>query len=252
MLQQQRIQLESNNISLNGSNSEIHFGVGEPSELVLEEYVELRNGRFDFESVGAFTYIGGGQSVVRNVGKIGRFCSIAPSIFTGPVEHPTNTISPHPLFQGGWSNKWSILEKFYNDNSSEIKASKDKFYRETMQKITIGNNVWIGEGVFIRQGVQIGDGAVIASRSVVTKNVSPFSIVGGTPAKLIKMKHTDVQIEKFLNIKWWNYELSVLNNVKYDKIDEAIKQIEENISKGAKIYNPKKMKIKKDGVVELI
>ena len=71
----------------------------------------------------------------------------------------------------------------------------------------IGNDVWIGFNSTIMPGIKIGDGAIIATNSTVTKNVEPYTIVGGNPAKEIKKRFTKEQIEKLLEIKWWNWEI---------------------------------------------
>lgn len=88
--------------------------------------------------------------------------------------------------------------------------------------IVIGNDVWIGFEAVIMAGVTIGDGAIIASRAVVTKDVPPYSIVGGTPAKLIRKRFTDEQIDKLLRLKWWDWdEEKVRQNI--DKIMDVNK-----------------------------
>lgn len=92
----------------------------------------------------------------------------------------------------------------------------------------IGNDVWIGNNVCIKQGITIGDGAIIATGAVVTKNVLPYTIYGGVPAKLIKKRFTDEQIEELLKIKWWDWniekiKLATINN-DFDNIDSFIKK----------------------------
>jgi virginiamycin A acetyltransferase len=79
----------------------------------------------------------------------------------------------------------------------------------------IGNDVWIGFNSTIMPGVKIGDGAIIATNSTVTKNVAPYTIVGGNPAKEIKKRFSQEQIERLLEIKWWNWEIEkITKNVK--------------------------------------
>ncbi len=126
--------------------------------------------------------------------------------------------------------------------------NKDRF-----GKIKIGNDVWIGEGAFIRRGVKIGDGAIIASHSVVSKDVAPYSIVGGVPAKHIKFRFEDNIIEQLIEIKWWDYGLSALEGVDFTDINKAIKKIRENIDSGvAEKFTPNVIRINKDGVAEKI
>jgi len=72
--------------------------------------------------------------------------------------------------------------------------------------IVIGNDVWIAENVKIKQGVTVGDGAVLATECFVTKDVPPYAMVGGNPARIIKYRFTETQIETLLDLKWWNWE----------------------------------------------
>ena len=80
-----------------------------------------------------------------------------------------------------------------------------KIHGDNKGNITIGNDVWIGYEAVILSGVTIGDGAIIGTRSVVTKDVPPYTIVGGAPARVIKKRFSDDVIEKLLKIKWWNW-----------------------------------------------
>lgn len=81
-----------------------------------------------------------------------------------------------------------------------------KHYK-TISDTIIGNDVWIGYEALIMPGVKIGDGAVIGTRAVVTKDVEPYTIVGGNPAKIIRKRFDDATIEKLLEIQWWNWEI---------------------------------------------
>lgn len=91
--------------------------------------------------------------------------------------------------------------------------------------ILIGNDVWIGANVTILDGVTIGDGAVIAAGSVVTKDVLPYRVVGGNPAKLIKLRFTKEQIDKLLTIKWWDKSEKELSNLHTSDIDDFIQKM---------------------------
>jgi len=118
---------------------------------------------------------------------IGKYCSVADnvSILLGG-EHHSNWITTYPF---------NILN--YSNSNIDDKKSKGN--------VTIGNDVWIGNNVLILSGVTIGDGAIIGAGSVVTKNVAPYQIVGGNPAKLIRKRFTDDQIAALLKISWWNW-----------------------------------------------
>ncbi len=77
---------------------------------------------------------------------------------------------------------------------------------------TVGNDVWIGHKATIMAGVTIGDGAIIAAHSLVTKEVAPYSIVGGNPAREIRKRFTEDQIKKLLEIQWWNWNIEKITN----------------------------------------
>jgi chloramphenicol O-acetyltransferase type B len=126
---------------------------------------------------------------------IGKFCSIATGVkimMGGTQEHNYNWISTYPL---------SCFDENY-DIFTTIMPKGQILKGDTI----IGNDVWIGAESMIMPGVQIADGAVIATRSVVTKNVGPYEIWGGHPAKLIKKRFTDDKIEKLLQLKWWDWD----------------------------------------------
>jgi len=123
--------------------------------------------------------------------EIGAFCSIANYVVIGCAAHPMDWVSMSPVFYEG---RDSIKKKFSN-----YKRKEDK-------KTYIGNDVWIGEKVLIKQGVKIGNGAVIGMGSVVTKDVDPYCIVAGNPAKVIRKRFSDDIIEKLQYIKWWDFD----------------------------------------------
>ena len=127
---------------------------------------------------------------------IGKFCSIATGakfMLGGTQGHNYQWIAAYPLddFDAGDKTKWPKAQKWKGDT-------------------VIGNDVWIGAESMIMPGIHIGDGAVIAARGVVTKNVGPYEIWGGNPARLIKKRFGEEDIQKLLQIKWWDWELDVL------------------------------------------
>ncbi|MDL4470788.1 CatB-related O-acetyltransferase [Citrobacter braakii] len=98
---------------------------------------------------------------------------------------------------------------------------------------TIGNDVWIGNDVVLKGGISIGDGAVVAANSVVTKDVPPYAIVAGVPAKIIKYRFESDIIEQLLKIKWWNYNYTDLpDNSKCDDIINFVTEMSTLISNG--------------------
>ncbi len=132
---------------------------------------------------------------------IGKFCMIASDVkfIMNGANHLSKSISSYPFAIFGEDWKDAMEGKHYPNKGN----------------IEIGNDVWIGYNSTIMPGVKIGDGAIIASNSTVTKNVAPYTIVGGNPAKEIKKRFSQEQIEKLLEIKWWNWEIEkITKNVK--------------------------------------
>ena len=142
---------------------------------------------------------------------IGSFCSIASRVSIGGVAHPVSFVSTSPVFL---SHKDSVKAKF----------AHHKFLPKL--RTSIGHDVWIGEGAFIKAGVKIGHGAVIGMGSVVTKDVEPYAIVGGNPAKLIRKRFDDSVIQEMLALAWWSMSDDELSrHGKY--FDNPIKLIKE-------------------------
>jgi virginiamycin A acetyltransferase len=129
---------------------------------------------------------------------IGKFCMIASNVtfIMNGANHLSKSISSYPfaIFGKDWSN-----------------AMEGKHYPFKGDTI-IGNDVWIGYRTSIMPGIHIGDGAIIAANSVVTKNVDPYSIVGGNPATEIRKRFNDKQIKQLLELKWWNWDIEKITD----------------------------------------
>ncbi|WP_196889514.1 CatB-related O-acetyltransferase [Aureivirga sp. CE67] len=137
---------------------------------------------------------------------IGKFCMIASDVkfIMNGGNHLTESISAYPfaIFGNDWQN-----------------AMDGKNY-PTKGDTIIGNDVWLGHNVTIMPGIKIGDGAIIATNTTVTKDVSPYSIIGGNPGKVIKKRFSEENIELLLQIKWWNWEI--------EKITENVQLLTSN------------------------
>ncbi|HBW56731.1 MAG TPA: chloramphenicol acetyltransferase [Oscillatoriales bacterium UBA8482] len=123
---------------------------------------------------------------------IGKFCSIASDVkfIMNGGNHRTDWLTnyPFPVFGNGWESALPDAWPFKGNT-------------------VIGNDVWIGYGATIMPGIKIGDGAIIGTQSVVTRDVSPYSIVGGNPAQEIRKRFEDSMIEDLLNIRWWDWDI---------------------------------------------
>jgi len=129
--------------------------------------------------------------------RIGKFCSIGPYCKIGLGKHPSKDfVSTHPIF-------------FSTLNQSQISFANQQYFEE-FNDITIGNDVWIGSSSIVLDGIQISDGVIVAAGSVVTKDIPPYAIVAGIPAKIIRYRFSKEQIEKLLKERWWDYNIEFL------------------------------------------
>ena len=133
---------------------------------------------------------------------IGKFCMIASDVkfIMNGANHLTDAITSYPfaIFSNGWGH--AMDEKTYPQKGN----------------ITVGNDVWIGYNATIMAGVTIGDGAIIAANATVIKDVAPYTIVGGNPAKEIKKRFSDETISALLNLKWWDWSIEkITQNVQH-------------------------------------
>lgn len=164
--------------------------------------------------MGYASYIGRNCSINADIGK---YSCIAEKVSTVYGKHPSKDwVSIHPAF-------------FSTKKQSGFSYVDKNLYEEMQNKIQIGNDVWIGARVTLLGGVKIGDGAIVAAGAVVTKNVEPYTIVGGVPAKLIRKRFSDEEKTFLLDFKWWDKSDEwIKENVKYFSDVKKFKQIMEN------------------------
>jgi acetyltransferase-like isoleucine patch superfamily enzyme len=140
-------------------------------------------------SIGDYSYIGARTAVIGAT--IGRYCSIASDVQIGTGSHPSRgRVSSHPVFYlARPARGWTYVDR-------------DSF--QEFGRTVVGNDVWIGAKATIRDGVTIGDGAIVGAGAVVVKDIEPYAIHGGVPARLIRYRFTETQIVKLLTLRWWD------------------------------------------------
>lgn len=164
--------------------------------------------------IGAFSYINGGTTIFPKV-EIGRYCSFGKQLEIGAGNYPMDWLSSSS-FQYGMK----VHFPNYNYECKQI-IRKSKVELKTI----IGNDVWIGSSAIIRRGVKIGHGAVIGAGAVVVKDVPPYAIVGGVPAKVLKYRFSEKIISDLLDLEWWTLMPKDMNDVQFDHIEKAIEQL---------------------------
>jgi len=173
-------------------------------------------------SIGEFTYIGHNSNILCTT--IGKFCSISRQVNIGLSSHPSNFMSTSPVF-------------FSANNETGYKWVDEDVYDGRPKPVSIGNDVWIGMNATITGGVTVGNGAIIAAHSVVTKDVPPYAIVGGVPAKIIKYRFDDTLINKLEELRWWDLPEDFLKKnilifqgeISLDKLNDLSKNITSDI-----------------------
>ncbi|UKM63959.1 CatB-related O-acetyltransferase [Flavobacteriaceae bacterium GSB9] len=197
------------------------LGVSYNQALKVHDYVFLKNDKHTI--IGNKTYDNGALVWRWTNAKltIGKYCSIANNVrfIVDEGYHNASTITNFPLVNNLFKDELLKAEKSVAQN----------IFKQVRQKegITIGNDVWIGMGAYIMPGVSVGNGVTIGANSVVTKDVPSYSIVAGSPAKIIKFKHSEEEIKELNKIAWWNWkEQLVKERIKdfYNDVDLFIEK----------------------------
>jgi acetyltransferase-like isoleucine patch superfamily enzyme len=180
-----------------------------------------------FLDIGAFCNLSGGQ--INNL-CAGRYCSIADGVAIGLHEHPTDWLTTSRTAYFPEVHDWDhlMLGRSANTVPGRITGPTN-----TCPTTTIGPDVWIGQGAFLKSGVTIGAGAVIGARTTVLKDVPPYAIVVGTPARVVRFRFSDALIERLLDCAWWQYSVYDLLDIPLNDPATAIDRIAERRAAGS-------------------
>lgn len=160
------------------------------SKLLCSVRIERNNGIYS-STIGRYSYTGKNTIILHAI--IGSFCSISWNVTIGGGNHDYARVCQHSLL--------------YDAQSGIRPDGVEESYDRFSKPLVIGNDVWIAAGAVIMRGVTIGDGAVIAANAVVTKDVPPYAIVAGSPAKIIKYRFTEDIIELLTQLRWWEWPI---------------------------------------------
>jgi acetyltransferase-like isoleucine patch superfamily enzyme len=151
--------------------------------------------------IGKHTQILNGQVWSNTV--IGRYCSISFNVLIAPTNHPINFLTTS-----------DELERYSLDVDLKVRTS-------------VGNDVWIAANAFVQRGVKILDGAVVGAGAVVVKDVPPYAVVGGVPAKIIKYRFSQDIIDSFVELKWWDLDEAILRKLPEQDVRSCIRILEQ-------------------------
>jgi acetyltransferase-like isoleucine patch superfamily enzyme len=180
----------------------VEVGFSLPTFLQVEVPASLSRTKVERSlRIGAYSYTGAGTEM--RSARIGRFCSIARRVIFGQAEHPTGYVSTHTI-------AFNPTAGFASDEYFAALATKRPV--PYAGDVVLGHDVWIGDSVIIRAGVSIGSGAIVGAGAVVTRDVLPYEIIAGVPAKRIRMRFPDELAARLLQTGWWDHDVRSLKD----------------------------------------
>ena len=192
-------------------------------DAVLERYSTFTNGKTIPKYLGAISYTKSGFSPGSS---IGRYCSIGGGVSVMGDPHPMDRISTSPFtYHGGLPG----VRSYRSDTG--ISRYPVAPYQRPDPDIVIDHDVWIGDGALLARGVRLGTGCVVAARAIVTRDVLPYEIVGGVPARKIRLRFPEEICERLLASSWWKYAPDVIMNLDPSDIPAFLDRLEAAVAR---------------------
>ena len=183
--------------------------------------------------VGAFTYFNAAGVTSAYRTRFGRYVQVGESAIIAPPEHPWDWFSSHPFT---FTRPQFMPNMYQMPEFARLAPDADAgpSWAESQNNVTvIGHDVWIGAGSFIRRGLTIGDGAIIGANAVVTRDVPPYAIVVGSPARLLRLRFDEKIVERFLALQWWRYDLAPFKTaMDFSQVEATLDFLEARVADG--------------------
>lgn len=194
-------------------------------DLELEPYCAIHAGQVLPARMGAFSYTG---SQLLPSTRMGRYCSIGSGVRFIQTEHPLDWASTSPF-----SYSPAALEGLWRYLAREAKVTEfpaHRFDGKFADPVVLGNDVWVGDNVTFSGGVSVGDGAVVGANALVTRDVAPYAIVGGVPARTIRMRFPEALVERLRKIEWWRFGPEVLQPLDVRDAAGFVSRLEDSLT----------------------
>jgi len=190
-------------------------------DCVLEPFTQTLDGAWLPAAIGCFSY---SASPFSSGVRVGRYCSIARGVRWLGGDHATTWATTSPVFHEHDSLAIGAYRRVHGLTAPPLP------FEVAPPDVAIGHDVWIGEEAAIARGVTIGDGAIVGSRALVVKDVPPYAIVGGTAARVLRMRFPDPLIERFQRVQWWRFGPEVLESLPIDQPEAFLDALEARIA----------------------
>lgn len=205
-----------------------------PDEVVVEPYCAFSVTSPYFFSLGAHSY---SRSAFKRI-SIGRFCSIATGVSVMPQNHPMNRLTTSGF---DYAN-YPIYRAYLAERGVSMKTTSVKTTFRPAP--VVGNDVWLGGGALLSRGISIGHGAVVGARAIVTRDVPPYAVVAGSPARVIRYRFDEPTVERLLASEWWSHDPAAIADLDTTDPQRFLDQFEDRKAQGGiPAYQPRQIRL---------